>query len=95
MWGCVWRRRLPKFKGTEERVDEVKFLLKVECEQFVIFSKLFFCFTPRTPQELSRDMGSPLTHQITTQTALTYARGPTKELVNCPEASSYHQQAES
>jgi hypothetical protein len=55
----------------EERVDEVKFLLKVECEQFVIFSKLSCCFTPRTPQELSRDMGPGLTHQITIQTALT------------------------
>jgi hypothetical protein len=55
----------------EERVDEVKFLLKVECEQFVIFSKLSSCFTPRTPQELSTDMGPGLTHQITIQTALT------------------------
>jgi hypothetical protein len=43
----------------EERVGEVKFSLKGECEQFVIFSKLFFASPHETPQELSWRHGSP------------------------------------
>jgi hypothetical protein len=59
----------PNSREMEERINEVTFL-KASTSNSSYFRSCS-CFTPRTPQELSKDMGRRLTHQITIQAAFT------------------------